>query len=199
VLGGLALLLLLVVGAVFLGSSSKPDPVAVPTTSEPPTTAADPSTERSTRTTTAGSGPTTSVAGTGPASSVTASQAVAFLKEEQEKALPDVPVDDVSCPPEPYNVGHVIVCRLVLQGSPVLYPVEITAVDLFQVKQTKPIIDTDKAEKLVQDREPGTTADCGSPRIRQVDVGATFSCETESSTWDFTVSDEDGQVAGTRR
>jgi len=130
---------------------------------------------------------------------VTADQAAGFLKEQQEKVLPDVPVDSVSCPPEPYNVGQVIICRVVLQGTPVLYRVDVTGVDSIQVKPTKPIIDTAKAETLIESKEPGVSPDCGSPRIRQVDVDSTFSCKTTASTWDFTVRDEKGQVAGTRR
>lgn len=121
------------------------------------------------------------------------------MKEQQEKALPDVPVSTVTCPSEPYRVGHVILCRMVLQATPVLYQVTITGVDALVVKPARPIIDTDKAEVLVEDNEVGSVADCGSPRIRQVEIGATFSCRTATSTWDFTVRDEYGQVAGTRR
>ena len=196
VLGGLALLLLLVVGGVVLAINSADDETSPSTTSFTlrPTT-----TGFATGPTSTAAGPTTSVAGTGPTATVTAADAEGFLKEQQQKVLPDVPVGTVTCPPEPYRVGHVIICRLVLQGTPVLYRVEITGIDFLQVKPTRPIIDNDKAEVLVEQNEVGAQADCGSPRIRQVDVGAAFSCRTATSSWDFTVRDENGQVAGTRR
>ncbi len=192
VLGGLALLLLLIIGGTVLAINSAEES---PTTTEPA-----PSTTRfATVPTSTGTGPVTSVAGSGPTSSVTADQVKTFLKEEQEKAFPDVQVLSVTCPPEPYKVGHVILCRMVIQTTPIFFRVTITGVDGFETKLTKPVIDTDKAEELVETNEPGTVADCGSPRIRQVDVGATFPCRTAASTWDFTVRDENGQVTGRRR
>ena len=201
VLGGLFLLLLLIVGGTALAINAAREETARTTTSRPQFTITTATTRLSTTSvpTSTATGPTTSVVGTGPPSTVTAAQATGFLKEQQEKVLPDVPVTSVTCPPGPYNVGHVIICRLVLQFTPVQYRVEITGVDSLQVKPVKPIIDTDKAEALVESNEPGATADCGSPRIRQVDIGATFSCRTATSTWDFTVRDEQGQVAGIRR
>ncbi|MEJ7765276.1 MAG: hypothetical protein WKF86_07260 [Acidimicrobiales bacterium] len=200
VLGGLALLLLLVIGGAILAANSGDDDLSIPGTTIGTGVTLAPSTTRSTRVpTTSAIGSTTSIAGTGPASSVTATQAAGFLKEEQEKALPDVTVDSAKCPPEPYNVGHVIICRLVLQGTPVLYEVEISDVESIRLKPPlMPIIDTDKAEALIETQEAGVQPDCGSPRIRQVEVGATFSCTTTSGSWEFTVKDENGQVSGSR-
>jgi len=199
VLGGLALLLLLVIGGAILAANSGDDDLTVPGTTIGTGVTLAPSTSRSTRVpTTSVIGPTTSIGGIGPASSVTAAQAAGFLKEEQEKVLPDVTVDSVRCPPEPYNVGHVIICRVALQGTPVLYEVEVTDVEAIRVKPLKPIIDTDKAEALIETQEAGVEPDCGSPRIRQVEVGATFSCTTTSGSWEFTVKDENGQVSGSR-
>jgi len=198
VLGGLALLLLIVIGGVVLAVNSVEEaavPLPDPTTSR---FELGPSTTRFATVPTS-TGPVTSVAGTGPPASVTADQAETFLQEEQEKVLPDVPVLSVACPAEPYKVGHVIICRMTLQTTPVLYQVTITDVNGLVVKPTKPIIDTDKAEDLIEANEAGSVADCGSPRIRQVEIGATFSCRTASSTWEFTVRDEKGQISGTRR
>ena len=54
-------------------------------------------------------------------------------------------------------------------------------------------------KKLVEAKEPGAAADCGLPRVRQVDIGFRFSCTTATSTWEFTVKGEDGQLSGVRR
>ena len=192
VLGGLALLLLIIIGGTALAIYGDEEETAATTSVAP----GDPTTTRSPG---AGTGPTTSVAGTGAPASVTSDQAEGFLRDEQEKVLPDVPVVSVDCPPEPYRVGHVILCRMMLQTTPVVYQVTITGEDALVVKPARPIIDTDKAEALVEQNEVGSEADCGSPRIRQVDVGATFTCRTAASTWEFTVRDDKGQVAGIRR
>ena len=194
VLGGLLLLLLLIVGGTALAIYGDREQTAATTT-----TSVAPDAPTTTRSPGAGTGPTTSVAGTGPPASVTSDQAEGFLREEQEKVLPDVPVLSVDCPPEPYRVGHVILCRMVLQTTPVVYQVTITGEDALVVKPARPIIDTDKAEALVQQNEVGSVADCGTPRIRQVDIGATFTCRTAASTWEFTVRDDKGQVSGIRR
>ena len=152
-------------------------------------------TTRSTATT---GGPTTSVAGTGEAATVTASSITRFLREEQLKTTPDVTVGAISCPPGPYRVGHVVLCRMRLEDADVLYRVEITGTTAYNAKAARPIIDTDKAEALVEQNELDATADCGSPRIRQVDIGYEFTCTTATSTWDFTVKDEGGRIEGSR-
>lgn len=186
------LVILLLVGLVLIGSSGEESSVS-PTGD----TASASSTRPSTPVTLAG--PVTSIAGTGPRSPVAASDLTSFLRNQQSKAFPDTAVGAVTCPPGPYRVGHVILCDMELEGSPVRYRLEITGVTTYNAAAIAPIIDTNKAEKLVESSETGTTADCGPPRIRQLTVGSTFSCTTASSTWEFTVQDDNGRVEGFRR
>lgn len=198
VIGGVVLLLLLVVGLIgliALGRSSQdtfdsalPDLTSTSTLPTPrPTTGVAPR------------GPATSVAGTGARASTTSDELVDFLRKQQSRAFPDIAIGNVSCPSDPYRVGHVILCEMQLESSPVRYRVEISGVTTYLAAPDGPIIDTDKGESLIESTEPGSTADCGSPRIRQFTVGATFSCTTASTSWEFTVEDEEGRVTGSRR
>ncbi|MEO5680093.1 MAG: hypothetical protein ABIS47_10530 [Acidimicrobiales bacterium] len=197
--GGLGLLLLVVLGGALLArrsgggdSATRPTAtVAAPSPSPPTTTVEHPTSSLSIRE------PTTSVAGTGPAASLTPSQAAGMLKQKQLEAMPDIPVGTVACPPGPYKVGHLVLCRVLLSGTPVIFWVKVTGDLSIDYGPAKPVIDTDKAEKLIEAKEPGTTADCGSPRIRQFDVGATFACRTATSTWNFSVLEKG--IEGTRR
>ena len=189
VLGGLALLAIVLVGAALLAANSYvasdgPDP-----TSTSPTATTAP----------AAIGDATTVPGTGPRSSMTATAAAATMRREQERTTPDLAVGTTTCPAGPYRVGHRMVCLLELEGTEVSYVVEITSDTSINLTALRTIIDTRKAAALIEGSEPGTTADCGPPRIRQVEVGATFACTTATSTWDFTVQDEDGQLSGVRR
>lgn len=137
--------------------------------------------------------------GSGPRSSLTATRAASLLRDAQERTTPDLAVGDSTCPAGPYRVGHVMTCSLRLESSLVVYRVQVTTDVEIGLEPIRPIIDTQKAAELVTSKEPGATATCGLPRIRQVDVGFVFSCTTATSTWDFTVKDQDGQLSGVRR
>jgi len=189
VLGGLALVVLVLVGAALLTANSDmasdgPDP-----TSTSPTATTEP----------VAIGGATTVPGAGPRSSMTATAAAATMRREQERTTPDLAVGAATCPAGPYRVGHRMVCLLDLEGTEVSYVVEITSDTTINLTAVRTIIDTRKAAALIEGSEPGTTADCGPPRIRQVEVDATFECTTATSTWDFTVQDADGQLSGVRR
>lgn len=143
-------------------------------------------------------GPASSVAGTGRLTSITATRAASSLRAEQQQKAPQLTVGAITCPAGTYREGQVVVCEMLLEDATVLYEVAVTGQQSLEFKPTDPVVDTDKAEALMQSKEPGTTADCGSPRVRQLDVGATFTCRSASSTWVFTVT-PDGDLFGTKR
>jgi len=196
VLGGLLLLVLLLVGIAVLLATSDDDDSTPPTTRFVPGTT---SPAAGGTTSPAAGGATTSVVGTGAATSITAADMTRFLREEQLKATPTLAVGTITCPPGPFRVGHVVICRMRLEDANVQYRVEVTSTTFISAKAVRPIIDTVKAEDLVETKEPGSTATCGAPRVRQVEIRSTFTCRTASSTWDFTVKDEQGQIEGIQR
>ena len=188
VVGGLVLLGIFVVGGSQLAGKDEARVVVrgpISTTSQPSTTLS--------------SGPSTTVLGSGAPVSLTAAQAAAQLEADQERTAPDLAVGTAICPLEPYRVGHVMICSIPLEGTIVSYRVEVTSETTVRPTALRPVIDTRKSAELVEAKEAGATADCGQPRVRQVDVGSRFSCTTASSTWDFTVKDEEGQLSGVRR
>lgn len=194
VLGGLVLLVL-AVGAILLvriGAERDGAAGSTDTTDTTGTAATDP--PRATTT----SGPTTSVAGSGPVSSVTAATAAPLVRDLQQRNYPDLTIGLTTCPPSPYQVGHVVVCRMELGDAVVLVRVEITGDQTLKSVPASPIVDTDKAEALMEEKEPGANAECGEPRVRQVQTGERITCRTETYTWDFTVG-ADGGLTGTTR
>lgn len=184
--GGLVLLGLAAVGGSRLTGDREPSPDREPATTAPPST-------------TLAAAPSTTVLGSGAPVPLTAAQAGAQLKADQQRTAPGLAVDTATCPPEPYRVGHVMICSIPLEGTIVSYRLEVTGDTTVIPTALRPVIDTRKAAELVEAKEPGTAADCGLPRVRQIDVGFRFSCTTPSSTWEFTVKGEDGQLSGIRR
>ena len=187
VVGGLVLLGIVVVGGSQLTGDSEPSPVR-----DPATTATQPSTSLPTR-------PSTTVLGSGAPVSLTSTQAAARLKVDQQRTAPGLAVGTATCPPEPYRVGHLMVCSIPLEGTIVSYRLEVTGETTVIPTAVRPVIDTRKAAELIEAEEPGATVDCGLPRVRQVDIGSRFSCTTPTSTWEFTVKGQEGQLSGTRR
>lgn len=188
VLGGLVLLLL-VAGAVRLAREGNEPDVATDSTD---TVVTDPLPAPTT------SGPTTSVAGSGAVSSVTAATAAPLVRDLQQRNYPDLTIGITTCPPSPYRIGHVLVCRMELGDAVVLVRVEITGDQTLKSVPASPIVDTDKAEALMEEKEPGANAECGEPRVRQVQAGDRITCRTTTYTWDFTVG-ADGGLTGTTR
>jgi len=82
---------------------------------------------------------------------------------------------------------------------PLLFRIEIVDVSKITGVPVGVVIDTRKAAALVESQEPGTSADCGLPRIRQVGTGYSFVCTTATSTWDITVEDKEGTISSARR
>jgi len=185
VVGGLVLLGIVVVGASQLTGNSEPSPVP-----DPATTAPQPS---------LATGPSTTMLGSGSPVSLTAAQAAAQLKVDQQRTAPGLAVGTATCPPGPYRVGHLMICSISLEDTIVSYQMEVTGDATVIPTALRPVIDTRKAAELVEAREPGAAVECGLPRVRQVDVGSTFSCTTATSTWDFTVKGQEGQLSGVRR
>lgn len=189
-LGALALLVLLVVlVAAVVVSRAEPDEASrsgLPVV--PPSSTTTTETGRS----------ATSVAGTGPPTRISASSAAASLRSKQRAGTPDLTIGAISCPPGPYRVGQVVVCGMRLEDAEVFYRTTVTGPETLDFTATSPIVDTDKAEALMESKEPGTTADCGAPRVRQLDVGATLTCSSAASTWVFTVT-PDGDLFGTKQ
>ena len=188
VIGGLVLLGIVVVGGSQLAGKDEARVVV----GGPISTASQPSTTLS-------SGPSTTVLGSGAPSSLTTAQAAAQLEADQQRTAPDLAVGTATCPPEPYRVGHAMICSIPLEGTIVSYRVEVTGDTTVIPTALRPVIDTRKAAELVEAKEAGAAADCGLPRVRQVDVGSRFSCTTATSTWDFTVKGQEGQLSGVRR
>lgn len=189
VVGGLVLLLMIALGGILLAQSADERDTAADSSDTVATTP---------RLSTTSAGPTTSAAGTGAMSAVNASNAASSLREKQQRATPDLTIGLVTCPPAPYLVGHVVVCRMDLGDATILYRVEITGEQTLRMEVVAPIVDTDDAEAVMEEKEPGATADCGEPRVRQVEVGGRITCQTQSYTWDFTVG-PDGNLTGTTR
>ena len=187
ILGGVVLLGIVVVGGSQLVGNDEARLVRGPITTVP-----QPSS-------TVASGPSTTMLGSGAPVSLTAAQAAAQLMADQQRTAPDLAVGTATCPPEPYRVGHVMICSIPLEGTIVSYRLEVTGETTVMPTAVRPVIDTRKAAEVVEAKEPGAAVDCGLPRIRQVDVGFRFSCTTAASTWDFTVKGQDGKLSGVRR
>lgn len=188
VLGGLVLLALAAGAVLVVRNGNEPD-VAADSTD---TVATDPPRAATT------SGPTTSVAGIGAVSSVTAATAAPLVRDLQQRNYPDLTIGLTTCPPGPYRIGHVVVCRKELGDAAVLVRVEITGDQTLTSVPASPIVDTDQAEALMEEKEPGASAECGEPRVRQVQPGERITCRTATYTWDFTVG-ADGGLTGTTR
>lgn len=187
VIGGLVLLGIVAVGGSQLTKEPKPGPVRDPVTTAPPPSP------------TPATGPSTTLLGSGAPTGLTAAQAASQLNADQQRTAPGLIVGTATCPPEPYRVGHLMICSIPLEGTIVSYRVEVTSDTTIIPTALRPVIDTFKAVELVEAKEPGAAADCGLPRVRQVDIGFRFSCTTAASTWEFTVKGEDGQLSGVRR
>lgn len=130
--------------------------------------------------------------------SASAASAAAFLRDKQSEATPDLRVGSTTCPRGRYRVGDVVVCRMELEDASVQYRVEVTGERNLRIRPTTPIIDTDRAEALAEGAQPGTSAECGLPRVRQLDVGDRFSCRAGRTTWEFTVTTS-GNLSGAPR
>ena len=127
-----------------------------------------------------------------------ATRAAEFLRDKQREATPDLRVGATTCPKGRYREGDVVVCRMRLQDATVFYRVEVTGERTLRIRPTTPIIDTDRAEALVEEKQPGTRADCGLPQVRQLEVGDRFTCMAGRTVWDFVVTTSGG-VSGIPR
>jgi hypothetical protein len=104
-----------------------------------------------------------------------------YLRDE----VPDVQVGSVTCPQEvKVAEGASFQCMAEVAGSQLPVTVTLSHVKdgdyTYELKPAKALIDGDKVRAEIQSRLPAqaaaATVDCGTPRVRVVEVGGTIPC-----------------------
>jgi hypothetical protein len=106
-----------------------------------------------------------------------------WLKEQ----FPDLRMGSIACPSKvKLTAGETFQCTADMEGAQLPITVTLTHVDTDKgeydsnFKLAKALVNTDKAVKELQSSLPvelvDATVDCGTPRVRVVEVGGTFEC-----------------------
>jgi Domain of unknown function (DUF4333) len=104
-----------------------------------------------------------------------------------QEQFPDLRVGSIACPSKvKLTAGETFQCTADMEGAQLPITVTLTHVDTDKgeydssFKLAKPLINTDKAVKELQSNLPvelaNATVDCGTPRVRVLEVGGTVEC-----------------------
>ena len=125
------------------------------------------------------------------------------LVATQKRATPELDVRDPSCPARvEVSEGATFSCTIAVEG--VVVPYQVTLADTatrirYNIRPAKAILLIPKLVEALRAQAPNATVDCGTERIKVLDVGATLDCRladrSTSRTITFRVDDVDGNVS----